>query len=312
MRDATPPPPADGFIAGSLSPDDLAAEGLPPDLAFRPAAALGRAWRFVPRTGSTMADAAAWARAGAPHGALVLADHQTAGRGRHGRAWHDAPGHALLMTLVLRPSSIAPERFGLVPIAAGVALAEAAEAMLRTANPPPAPPPNVRLKWPNDVLLGGRKLAGVLAEATWTGTAGAPLVLLGAGVNVGRAAVPPALAAQATALVAHVGSEDATVTRGALLSAFLPAFEARLDALAGAEGAAALCAAATRRLAGRGAAVRVAFPQAGRAPLAGTLEGLAPDGALVLGTPQGPVPVYAGEVTLSACPAHPFLPTDPS
>lgn len=256
-----------------------------------------------------MADAAAWAGEGAPHGALVLTDHQTAGRGRHGRAWHDAPGHSLLLTLVLRPDGLAPERLGLVPVAAGVALAEAAEAA--RAAPAGAPPQALRLKWPNDVLAGGRKLAGVLAEATWGApararTAGpegrreaghdAPCVLLGVGANVGRAAVPPALADQATSLAAC----GYAATRGALLSAFLRALEQRLDALAAPDGPATLCADATRRLAGRGAPARVAFPHTARAPLTGTLEGLAPDGALVLGTPEGPVRVYAGEVTLAA------------
>jgi BirA family transcriptional regulator, biotin operon repressor / biotin---[acetyl-CoA-carboxylase] ligase len=112
-------------------------------------------------TTSTNDRARALAAAGAPHGTLVTAAEQSAGRGRQGRTWSAPPGRALLMSLVLR----SPDR--MLPLAAAVAVAEAAGA-------------EAAIKWPNDVLLGGRKVAGILAEARpqdgWA--------VLGIGMNV--------------------------------------------------------------------------------------------------------------------------------
>jgi BirA family biotin operon repressor/biotin-[acetyl-CoA-carboxylase] ligase len=171
-----------------------------------------RAYRSVP---STQAIARAWAEAaapeGAPEGAIVLADHQTEGRGRRGRAWTAPPGTALLFSLVLRPP-LPASRWPEIPLVAGCAVAEALETAAGVAP---------SLKWPNDVLVGGRKLAGILAE----GAAGAsPLVILGVGVNVsqGDRDWPPDLVGRVRSL-AGLG---APVAPTALLTAIL----ARLDA----------------------------------------------------------------------------------
>jgi BirA family biotin operon repressor/biotin-[acetyl-CoA-carboxylase] ligase len=122
---------------------------------------LGRPRLHLRQTGSTNDRARALAAAGAPHGTLVTTGLQTAGRGRQGRTWTTPPDRALLMSLVLR----APDR--LLPLAAAVAVAETAG-------------PDAAIKWPNDVLLGGRKVAGILAEARpqegWA--------VLGMGINV--------------------------------------------------------------------------------------------------------------------------------
>jgi BirA family biotin operon repressor/biotin-[acetyl-CoA-carboxylase] ligase len=123
--------------------------------------ALGTPRLHLRATTSTNDRARALAAAGAPHGTLVTAASQSAGRGRQGRTWSAPPGRALLMSLVLR----APDR--MLPLAAAVAVAEAAG-------------PEAAIKWPNDVLLDGRKLAGILAEARpqdgWA--------VLGIGMNV--------------------------------------------------------------------------------------------------------------------------------
>jgi BirA family biotin operon repressor/biotin-[acetyl-CoA-carboxylase] ligase len=122
---------------------------------------LGTPRLHLRETTSTNDRARALAAAGAPHGTLVTAGAQSAGRGRQGRTWSAPPGRALLMSLVLR----APDR--MLPLAAAVAVAQAAG-------------PDAAIKWPNDVLLDGRKLAGILAEARpqegWA--------VLGIGVNV--------------------------------------------------------------------------------------------------------------------------------
>jgi BirA family biotin operon repressor/biotin-[acetyl-CoA-carboxylase] ligase len=164
-----------------------------------------RAYRSVP---STQAIARAWAEAGAPEGAVVLADHQTEGRGRRGRAWLAPPGTSLLVSVVLRPE-VPVARWPELPLAAGCAVAEALEAEAGV---------SAALKWPNDVLVGDRKLAGILADGA-TGAAGGPLVVLGIGVNVsqGEGDWPPELAGRARSLA----GETARVTRAGLLGAVL-------------------------------------------------------------------------------------------
>lgn len=245
-------------------------------------APLGAPARHLGAVGSTMTEAAAWAAGGAPHGALVTAAHQTDGRGRHGRTWLDAPGESLLVSLVLRPAvlGLPAERLALVPLAAGLALAEAARAFGADA----------RVKWPNDVLVGRRKLAGVLAE----GRDGGRVVILGAGLNVAQTAFPPLVAERATSLALET---DAVPDRLAPLAPFLEHFA---DALAlAARAPARLVSAVEARLAGVGERVAVTFPGTDRPAVAGTLTGLAPDGALVVATDAGDVAVYAGETTLA-------------
>ena len=145
---------------------------------------LGRRVLFFHTTASTNDVALALAAQGDCEGTIVLADQQTAGRGRLGRAWHSPAGNGLYVSLVLRPARVP----GLLTLAAGVALAEAVEAV--TALPPD-------IKWPNDLLVGRRKLAGILAE---TASGDVPQVVIGYGINVGRQSFPPDLSGRATSL----------------------------------------------------------------------------------------------------------------
>src|SRR5262249_594491 len=130
---------------------------------------------------STNDVAAACAERGAGEGCVIVADTQTAGRGRHGRSWCSPPGAGLYVSLVLRPL---PHALPLLTVGAGVAVAEGIRAATGLA---PA------LKWPNDVYVGSRKLAGILAEA---GAApdGAQHVVLGVGINLLPAAYPGEMA----------------------------------------------------------------------------------------------------------------------
>jgi BirA family biotin operon repressor/biotin-[acetyl-CoA-carboxylase] ligase len=143
------------------------------------------------------------AAAGAPHGTLVTADEQSAGRGRQGRVWAASPGSALLMSLVLRPP---PET---LPLCAAVAVSEAV-------------PVDCRIKWPNDVLVGGRKLAGILVE----GRPQEGWAVLGIGLNVSTSAdeFPPELRETATSLALA----GATIGRDELLAWLLGRLERRL------------------------------------------------------------------------------------
>jgi BirA family biotin operon repressor/biotin-[acetyl-CoA-carboxylase] ligase len=154
-------------------------------------------------TGSTNAAAQEMAAAGAPEWTLVTAGHQTAGRGRLDRSWEDVAGHALLVSLVLRPT-LAPNRIGLLSLLAGSSMAHAIRALTGQA---------VACKWPNDLLLGEAKVGGVLAEAEiLDGRVGH--VIVGVGVNL---QAPPGMDGAA-------GIGDGVSMRE-LLGAFLIRFE---------------------------------------------------------------------------------------
>ena len=161
--------------------------------------------------GSTNDVAGALADRGEADGTVVIADAQSAGRGRHGRAWASPPGAGLYMSIIMRPSA---HVVSLLTIAAGVALADGIEAA--TGLQP-------QLKWPNDVYMSGRKLAGILAEAG-TSKAGVQHVVLGCGVNLMPAAYPPDVAARATSIESELGR---AVDRGLLLAECLAALNAR-------------------------------------------------------------------------------------
>lgn len=172
---------------------------------------------------STQAVAFALAGEGAPDRTVVVADHQTAGRGRFGRRWHDEPGASLLVSILLRPR-LEPSRLPLLSYAAAVALAEALQAAAGLAG---------RLKWPNDVLVDGRKIAGILLESR---IGPVPAVVVGIGVNVAQRAFPPDLAPRVTS-VALAGGRSAD--REILLAALLERFDAWRGRLEG-EGFAAV------------------------------------------------------------------------
>ena len=146
-----------------------------PDPRLARLVAASRRWRKIEHlevTDSTNSVAAAGARSGSPAGLVVVADHQTAGRGRFGRRWEDRPGGSLLMSCLVDM----PPRPTLVPLAAGLSVAD----VVTRAGPDP------ELKWPNDVLIAGRKCAGVLVEVC------SPLLVVGIGVNIDwRGEVPP-------------------------------------------------------------------------------------------------------------------------
>jgi BirA family transcriptional regulator, biotin operon repressor / biotin---[acetyl-CoA-carboxylase] ligase len=150
------------------------------------------------------------ARRGAPEGLVLVADHQTAGRGRLGRTWSAEPGTALLVSVLLRPP-LPLDEVPLVLMAAGLAACDGVEA---AAGFRPG------LKWPNDLVVTDRKLAGLLSEAA----GGEPAVIVGLGVNVATGAYPAELAAEAISCE-EVASR--TVDRAELLVAFLAALESR-------------------------------------------------------------------------------------
>ncbi len=127
----------------------------------------------VATTGSTNADLAASARAGAPSGTVLVSDHQSAGRGRFTRVWEAPPRTSLAISVLLRPpAAIDARRWLWLPLVTGLAVADGVRAATGV---------DVELKWPNDVLVGGRKVCGILAERVDAGSG--PAAILGMGVN---------------------------------------------------------------------------------------------------------------------------------
>jgi BirA family biotin operon repressor/biotin-[acetyl-CoA-carboxylase] ligase len=240
---------------------------------------LGRAWRHLPSIGSTNDEAAAWARAGAPAGAVVVADELTRGRGRLGRRWHSPPGESLYYSVVLRPP-LPPHRVPPLTLAAGVAVAEALVGLDIVPQ----------LKWPNDVLIDGKKVAGILTEMS-SDLDRVHHVVVGIGVNLNTLAFPDELVAIATSAAlarggAAVGRADFAASLSARLEHWFDHFVS--------DGTAAVTAAWKQHARFFGRRVRVT---AGRDVLEGLAEDLDDDGALRLRLDDGRVTrIIAGEV----------------
>jgi BirA family biotin operon repressor/biotin-[acetyl-CoA-carboxylase] ligase len=233
-----------------------------PDPAANPRAHGQAGWdvRYFESIDSTNRYVLDEARAGAPQGLVAVAEHQTAGRGRLGRTWEAAPGSSLLVSVLLRPE-LPVDRLALLTLATGLALADALETEAGV---------TAGLKWPNDLVIDDKKLAGLLAEADVSAGA-ARAVVIGAGCNLTADAFPPELAAQATAVEVEAGHP---VERDVLLAAFLDALAARLDDLG------ATLDDARARSATLGRRVRIERP--GDELLVGEATALADDGSLIV------------------------------
>ena len=238
--------------------------------------------------GSTNDVARALAEGGAPAGTVALADEQTAGRGRGGKGWSSPPGLGVWLSMVLRPPALAAP--GLLPVLVGLAAAEALDAFAR--------PARVAIKWPNDLQLAGRKLAGILCEGSWDG-ARPGYVVAGIGINVLHSIddFPPELRGTATSLRITAGwlpprADVAGAVAGALL---------RRVADPPAELGGALLGALRGRDALLGRPVRVT----GAEPVTGTAMGVTPAGALLVRTRSGALrTVRSGTVRLAEAAAE--------
>ena len=242
---------------------------------------VGRRLVVVERATSTM-DLAAQEAAGSPEGTVVVAEEQTAGRGRFGRPWVSPRGAALYVSILLRP---APGLLPGVNMAAPLAAVEAAQ---------DAAGVEAEIKWPNDVQVGGRKLAGVLVDAE-SGASGAGYAIAGVGLNVDLdAAAYPEIAGIATSLRAESGR---AVSRLDVLVALLFRFETLYDRVKAGE---SLLGEWRARLNVIGKRVAVTFPGLPEAPaVEGVAEDVDGDGALLLRKDDGAVErLVAGEVSL--------------
>jgi BirA family biotin operon repressor/biotin-[acetyl-CoA-carboxylase] ligase len=217
--------------------------------------------------GSTQTEARRLADAGAPEGTVIRAEHQTQGRGRLGRDWVDEPGSALLISIVLRPA-VEVSRLPQLSLVAGIAAAEA----LREASGQ-----LVAVAWPNDLLIRGLKVAGILAESSVPADGAGPVVILGIGINVNQTRFAGDLQGRATSL-AREGARP--FDRECLLTAVLERLEAWYRRWAG-EGFGPVREAWRRGSATLGQ--RVAIGQG----VEGIAEDLAEDGALLVRTDAG-------------------------
>jgi BirA family biotin operon repressor/biotin-[acetyl-CoA-carboxylase] ligase len=145
-----------------------------------PILGLGEPLYFYQSIGSTNNQASDLAKQGAPHGTLVVAEEQTAGRGRAGRMWYSPANAALALSLVLRPKDVKPESAGGLTALGALAVVDALENVGIEAE----------IKWPNDVLVHDRKIAGILTEISWEDLE-PEFVILGIGVNVRSWSIPP-------------------------------------------------------------------------------------------------------------------------
>ena len=238
---------------------------------------VGRSLEVREQSGSTNDDARAAADAGAPDGHVVIADAQRAGRGASGRSWSSPPGTDLYVSILAR-LDVAPQRIAPLTLAIGAAVARAVESFLERA-PTQSP---VEIKWPNDVLVGGAKCAGILVESASVG-ARLERAVIGIGLNINRARFEGDLAVTATSMRIAAGHR---FDRIAVLAALLLEVE-RAQERFSAHGIGPDLAALENRLAYRGAEVTCGA-------IRGTLVGLAEDGALLIASGGEPHRVVTG------------------
>jgi BirA family biotin operon repressor/biotin-[acetyl-CoA-carboxylase] ligase len=230
---------------------------------------------------STNLEAMRRAKAGAPEGLCVVAREQTRGRGRLDRSWHSPKDAGLYMSIVLRPA-FELARWPLISLAAALAVADALQRACGL---------QVDIKWPNDIHVNNRKLCGILAETVETGSGAAAIV--GVGINLTPASMPPELSLQATSIESATGARPDSQL---LLDALLKAISERYETLATDSGVALSirewCARSSYAF---GRRVRVSMTDE---VLEGTTRGLESDGALRVETDQGSVRIVrAGDVT---------------
>lgn len=246
--------------------------------------ALGRTLVSFEEIDSTNTQAMLAATTGTPHGTVYTTESQTAGRGRMGRTWMASPGENLTFSILLRPS-FAPYRFGLITVAAGLAVAEALDGL--------TPPARPAIKWPNDIQLDGRKVCGMLLESSISSSGSrSGHVVLGIGLNVNQVEFPEEIATTASSLRLMTGKEQ---DRPAILAAILLRFEQRYEQLENGE-TEALVAAYEQRLAGIGQTITLRFLGSDRT-FEGVIQGVDASGGLRLWTPQGEQVFHSGEVT---------------
>ena len=243
----------------------------------------GALWRrldVVPETGSTNADLAVRARTGERTGAVLLTDHQTAGRGRLGRTWTAPAGSSIAMSLLVQPDGVPAARWTWLPLLAGLAVCEA---LRRGAEA------HAVLKWPNDVLVDGRKICCILAERLETPTGPACVIGMGLNVHLTEDQLPVPTATSLAVL-----NPSRVMGRNPLVVTILRAFAAIYSQWETSDDDTAFAVSYVRRCDTIGRPVRVSL--AGGRVVEGTAEAIDRDGRLVVRTDAGMQTFGAGDV----------------
>lgn len=275
-----PPDPGQALLGGTYQGPPWS---WPPD-GFNPAwmadlspGPLGTTWRVLPTVDTTILEARRWAEEGAPHGGVVVAEEQTQGRGRGQRTWTMPPGTGIAVTVILR--HLPPlATLSLLPLAGAVAVARALEAELSL---------RPRLKWPNDVWINGRKVAGLLGEVL--ASLSAATVSAGINCNWPLHRMPPELQGRATSLLHEWGGP---VSRPRILAAYLRHLADMWQDIH--RGGEKVLEAFRERALFLGEKVEVRH---GDEILRGTMKDIEKDGSLLLETAHGLRRLYAGDVT---------------
>lgn len=248
---------------------------------------IGRDLRYCESTGSTNRDCEKLANEGTPEGVAVIAETQTAGRGRQTREWFSPKGVNLYFSLLLRPD-VELARAASLPLVAGLAVAEAVESLDAGLEP--------RIKWPNDILIGGRKVCGILCEMQ-AEAAHVRAIITGIGLNVNlrEESLPEELHPRATSLFMETGRSFArTDVLAAVLNRFEPLYTRWQS-----EGLAPFLPAIRKRDLLYGTTISI--DRLGDI-VTGTADGIQEDGALRLQTTGGILPVYSGEAHIGTVP----------
>jgi BirA family biotin operon repressor/biotin-[acetyl-CoA-carboxylase] ligase len=280
LNTSPPDSPADSKATADLEPEAIHAA-----LIDTPFASGLHHFRTI---GSTNTHALEQARMGAPHGSFYVADEQTAGRGRSDHQWHSAASEGLYLSILLRTELRAADLTWL-PLITGLAVHSAIREVTNL---------NADLRWPNDILINNRKVAGILVEAKNSveqgGTKPGVAVVIGIGINLHQQSFPSGLATEPTSLDLETGCHT---SRQSLLIALLQSLQKELASIQTAGNGASAFAEIPSRIAAistwvRGRHVEVHGPQ----PCIGITEGLDAQGFLRVRTDGGLVPVTTGGI----------------
>ena len=241
----------------------------------------GRQIQILPSVDSTNNEAKRQAEANAGHGALIISECQTEGRGRRGRAWESKKGDGIFMTLILKPD-IEPGNASMLTLVMAMAVRSA---IYNTAGL------KTQIKWPNDIVCGGKKMVGILTEMS------AQIdcinhIVIGVGINVHNAAFPEEVAPVATSVFLETGSR---IPRGKLTAEVLNQFEKYYDVYIRTQDLQNLVDEYNRYLVNCGRQVKVL---GAKQELCGTALGINSVGELLVQTETGILPVMAGEVSV--------------
>lgn len=264
------------------SPDVLSASEILSRLSTKWA---GKTLYYLPITGSTNTDAKRYAEAGAPHGTTVVANMQTAGKGRRGKMWQSPEGNSIYMTIMLKPD-FTPDKASMLTLIMALSVADAIAEVTGLES---------GIKWPNDIVVNRKKVCGILTELN-TESDYIQYVVIGVGINVNNASAeefPEEIRQTATSLKIESGMQ---MSRAILLERVLSHFEKNYDTFVSTLDLTLLKDAYEKRLLNRDAEVKVLDP---KGEFTGIAKGINELGELLIEKEDGQtVSVYAGEVSV--------------